>query len=98
MKNFKLISMMFAAAISLTLASCNTTPPIPDSTQSSSGTTAQTKAAKYINPHYDQWGHLTNILHRMSIDEYYAIMDYLLASGADPSPENIDEVYDHMRH
>lgn len=98
MNSFKFISTTFTAAVLLTLASCNTTPPIPDNASNSSNPGVETKAAKYINPHYDQWGNLTNILHRMSIDEYYAIMDYLFASGADPSPENIDEVYDHMRH
>jgi hypothetical protein len=98
MKNLKPVLISFAAMILVSLASCNTTPPAPENTPVSSGSGVETKAAKYINPHYDQWGNLTNILHRMSLDEYYAIMDYLLASGADPSPENIDEVYDHLRH
>jgi hypothetical protein len=97
MKNFKPIWITLAAMILLSLASCNTTPPMPDNTQSSSGSGVATKAAKYINPHFDHRGHLTSILHSMSLDEYYAIVDIILAQGGEPSPRNIDSVYD-ARH
>lgn len=47
--------------------------------------------------HYDRNGNPTGRLHQLTIDEYYAILDALIASGHDPSPQNIDCMGHRMR-
>lgn len=47
--------------------------------------------------HYNENGNPTGLLHSLSIDAYYAILDALLASGHDPSPQNIDCMAHRMR-
>ena len=98
MNSFKPIGIALAATVLLSLASCNTTPPVPENTQPSSDT-ATTKASsqKIIIAHYNQWGNLTGLLHSIDIGLYYASIDYILSRGGDPSPENIDKVYHGMR-
>jgi hypothetical protein len=98
MNSFKPIGIALAATVLLSLASCNTTPPVPDNTQVSSGTTVETKGAKTIIAHYDQWGNLTFALHYLDPGLYSYIINYLISHGQDPSPENIDRVYDAMKH
>jgi hypothetical protein len=96
MNSFKPIGIALAATVLLSLASCNTTPPVPDNTQPSSNTTVETKQKINI-VHFNPSGGLTGLLHAIDIDLYYAIIDYLIASGQDPSPRNIDRVYHAMR-
>jgi hypothetical protein len=96
MNRFKTISMMFVAAISLTLAGCNTTPPMPENTQISSDTVAETKSTQKIYlRHYGPGGPLW---HLIDFELYSQIIDYILAKGGLPTQENIDSVYDSMRH
>jgi hypothetical protein len=97
MNSFKPIWMTFTTAVLLSLASCNISPPIPDSTQISSDTAEETRAGKTVIRHYDKWGNLTFILHWLDPGEYSDIINYLISIGAEPSPENIDKVYD-ARH
>jgi hypothetical protein len=98
MNSFKPIWISLAAMVVLSLASCNTTPPIPEGNPISSGGTVETRAGKTSIAHYDKWGNLTFILHWLDPGLYSYIINYLLASGQDPSPENIDRVYDAMKH
>ncbi len=92
MNSFKAISMMFAAAILLTLASCNTTPPIPEGTQVSS---VETKSQKIYIRHFGPGG---PAFHLIDVALYYEIIDIILEHGGDPSAQNIDKVYDQMGH
>ncbi len=96
MNSFKPIWMTFAAAVLLSLASCSTSPPIPDNTQISSDTTVETKTAQkiYIR-HYGPGG---PAFHLIDIALYWEIIDIILAHGGLPTQENIDNVYDGMRH
>jgi hypothetical protein len=96
MKNFKPVLISFAAMILVSLASCNTTPPILDSTQISSGTVVETKAGQKI--YIRHFGLLGPQFHQIDAWLYYEIIDIILAYGGDPTKENIDEVYDHMPH
>ena len=98
MNSLKPVWVTLAATVLLSLASCNTTPAIPDNTQISSGAVVETKAGKTIIPHYDKWGNLTFILHALDPGLYSDIVNYLISHGQDPSPENIDKVYDAMKH
>jgi hypothetical protein len=96
MKNFKPIWITLAAMILMSMASCNTTPPIPDNTQISSGTIVETKAGKkiYIR-HYGPGGPLW---HLIDFELYSEIIGYILGKGGLPTQENIDSVYDNMGH
>lgn len=47
--------------------------------------------------HYNDNGNPTGRLHRLSLDEYYAIIDALLASGHSLSPQNVDCMGHRMR-
>jgi hypothetical protein len=90
MKNFKPVWISFAAAILVSLASCNTTPPVPTNTQISSGTVVETKSGKQIYiPHVTPFGLR---FHLIDVARYYEIMDIIISQGGDPSPENIDRV------
>lgn len=46
--------------------------------------------------HYDRNGNPTGHLHGLTIDEYYAVLDAVLTAGGDPSPQNMDRMYDQM--
>jgi hypothetical protein len=97
MDSFKPVWIMLTAMV-VSLAGCNTTPPIPNNTQTSSDTTVETRAGKTSIAHYDKLGNLTFILHWLDPGLYSYIINYLISSGQDPSPENIDRVYDAMKH
>ena len=97
MNSFKPIGIAFAATVFLSLASCNTTPPIPDDTQVSSNVTQTKSSRKIYIKHYTNGG-FQGQLHLIDWDLYDAIINYLLSNGQDPSPENIDRVYDAMKH
>jgi hypothetical protein len=96
MKNLKPVWISFAAIILVSLASCNTTPPMPENTQISSDTVAETKSTQKIYlRHYGPGGPLW---HLIDFELYSQIIDYILAKGGLPTQENIDSVYDSMRH
>ncbi len=95
MKNFKPVWISFAAMILLSLASCNTTSPIPDNTQISSGTVVETKAGQKI--YIRHFGPGGPAFHLIDIALYWEIIDIILAQGGLPTQENVDNVYDNMR-
>ena len=95
MKNFKPIWISLSAMVLLSLASCNTTPLMPENIQISSGKVVETKAGKKIYIfHYGPGGPLW---HLIDFELYSQIIDYILGKGGLPTQENIDEVYD-ARH
>ena len=96
MKNIKWIGISLAATVLLSLASCNTTPPIPDSTQVSSGTGVETKSSGKVTIRHYGPGLIK--FHVIDWELYTAIIDYILSKGGEPSPGNIDAVYDAMGH
>ncbi|MCL4262015.1 MAG: hypothetical protein KJ069_02310 [Anaerolineae bacterium] len=53
--------------------------------------------ASVIIMHYGPNGNPTGRLHNLTIDEYYAIIDALLASGHSLSPQNVDCMGHRMR-
>ena len=96
MNSFKPIGIAFAATVFLSLASCNTTPPIPDDTQVSSGTGVETKSSGKVTIRHYGPGPIK--FHVIDWELYTAIIDYILSKGGEPSPGNIDAVYDAMGH
>jgi hypothetical protein len=95
MNSFKPIWMTFATAVLLSLASCSTSPPVPDNTQVSSGAAVETKSPKIYIRHFGPFGPQ---FHLIDVWLYDDIVRTILEHGGDPTPENIDKVYDGMRH
>ena len=95
MKNLKPVWISLAAMVLMSLASCNTTPPIPENTQVSSNTSVETKSQKISIRHYGPGG---PAFHLIDIALYWEIIDIILAHGGMPTQENIDNVYDAMQH
>ena len=94
MKNIKWIGISLAATVLLSLASCNTTLPIPDQ-QPSSDVAVETKGKKVTLHHYGPGG---SAFHLIDIALYWEIIDIILAQGGIPTEENIDNVYDELQH
>jgi hypothetical protein len=94
MNSFKPVWISLAAMVLLSLASCNTSPPIPDNTQISSNPGVETRGMVKIH-HYGPGG---PGFHLVSTALYWEIIDIILAHGGVPSEENIDSVYDQISH
>ena len=94
MNSFKPVWISLAAMVLLSLASCNTTPPIPDNVPNSSNPGIETRGTVKIH-HYGPGG---PGFHAISTALYWEIIDIILAHGGVPSEQNIDSVYDQISH
>lgn len=94
MKSLRPIWISIAAVAALGLAGCSQSQT--PASENSVNPSVEVQSSKIYIGHYNN-GVFTGRLHLIDLDLYYTIIQIILEHGGDPSPENIDKVYDALK-
>lgn len=92
MKNLKAIWLAMSVGVLLVLAGCGKSVEAQPNPSASPLVTAQSDQGKQTIPHFEQ-GVFTGKTHLIDLWLYYELIDIAIASGHDPTPQNIDRLY-----